>query len=535
MTQYPYQRWKLTQVSLSLEQDEAQLPEVVAQILKVQQSAILNLKIMRRGIDARRKRRILRVYTIAFDLPLDVSVPVHLQNSGTLQPLDKTQDTRCHYVRPSATQRIVVAGMGPSGLFAALELAHSGHSVTLLERGAPVAERVRDVETFWSGGALNPQSNVQFGEGGAGTFSDGKLTTRIKHPLAARVMETFVACGASEDIRIDAKPHIGTDVLRTVLVNLRSELRSLGVEIRYHSQLTDLEIEHGCVKGVVVNASEQIHCDAVVLAVGHSARDTYTMLYQRGIAMEPKPFAVGVRVEHPASLINSIQYGMESHPRLPTAEYALSWNDRNSGRGVYSFCMCPGGEVVLSSSEEHGVVVNGMSHSRRAGDYSNSALVVGVKPQDFEGHTPLAGVEFQRFWEQKAYAGNGDYRPPAQNMLSFLQRGYAPVNSTCRPGVREEELREYLPAFVYAGLQQALPSFERKMRGFISTEASIIGLETRTSAPLRILRTSGMESVNCNGLYPVGEGAGYAGGIMSAALDGLKVVQAINEQTHVET
>ncbi|MCA1796775.1 MAG: hypothetical protein LC645_04380, partial [Geobacteraceae bacterium] len=416
-----------------------------------------------------------------------------------------------------------------AGIFAALELGRSGHSVTLLERGVPVAERVRDVETFWSGGALNPQSNVQFGEGGAGTFSDGKLTTRVKHPLAARVLDTFISCGATEDIRSDAKPHIGTDVLRTVLVNLRAQLRTAGVEIRYRSRLTDLEIEHGCIKGVVVNASEQIHCDSVVLAVGHSARDTYAMLYQRGIAMEPKAFAMGVRVEHPVSRINAIQYGMESHPRLPSAEYALSWNDRSSGRGVYSFCMCPGGEVVLSSSEEHAVVVNGMSHSRRAGEYSNSALVVAVRPQDFEGQTPLAGMEFQRYWEQKAYAGNGDYRPPAQNMLSFLQRGYAPVNSTCRPGVREDELRTFLPPFVFAGLQQALPHFERKMHGFISTEASLVGLETRTSAPLRVLRTATMEAVNCTGLYPVGEGAGYAGGIMSAALDGLKVVEAINQ------
>jgi len=535
LSHHPHQCWKLAQVSLTLEQEEAQLPKVVAQTLKVQQSAILNLKIIRRGIDARRKRRIVRVYTLVFDLPWDIRVPVHLQDSGTLQKVEKFPVNGSHYVPPSKIQRVLVVGMGPAGLFAALELARSGHNVTLLERGAPVEERVRDVEIFWSGGELNPQSNVQFGEGGAGTFSDGKLTTRVKHPLAARVLETFIACGAAEDIRIDAKPHIGTDVLRTVLINLRTQLRSAGVEIRYHSRLTDLEIEHGCIKGVVVNASEQIHCDAVVLAVGHSARDTYSMLYQRGIVMETKPFAMGVRVEHPASLINSIQYGMESHPRLPTAEYALSWNDPSSGRGVYSFCMCPGGEVVLSSSEKFGVVVNGMSHSKRAGDYSNSALVVGVKPQDFEGQTPLAGVEFQRYWEQKAYAGNGDYRPPAQNMLSFLQRGYAPVNSTCRPGVREEELRAYLPAFVYSGLQQALPYFERKMRGFISTEASLIGLETRTSAPLRILRTSGMESVNCTGLYPIGEGAGYAGGIMSAALDGLKVVQAINEQIHGET
>jgi hypothetical protein len=530
LTHNPHQHWKLTQVNLTLEQSEEQLPEVVALMLQIQPELIANLQIMRRGIDARRKRRIVRVYTLTLDLPRDIKVPKHLQESGTLRIGEKATAPGSHVVYTSRTQRITVVGMGPAGLFAALDLARSGHDVTLLERGAPVEERVRDVETFWSGGGLNPQSNVQFGEGGAGTFSDGKLTTRVKHPLAAEVLETFISCGAAEDIRIDAKPHIGTDVLRRVLVNMRTQLRSHGVKIRYHSRLTDLEIEHGSIKGVVVNASEQIHCDAVILAIGHSARDTYEMLYHRGISMEPKPFAMGVRVEHPAALINSIQYGVAAHPRLPTAEYALSWNDRSSGRGVYSFCMCPGGEVVLSSSEEHAVVVNGMSYSRRAGDYSNSALVVAVRPQDFAGQSPLAGMEFQRFWEQRAYAGNGDYRPPAQNMLNFLQRGHAPLNSTCRPGVREEALRDYLPPFVYAGLQQALPHFERKMRGFISAEASLIALESRTSAPLRILRTSEMESVNCKGLYPIGEGAGYAGGIMSASLDGLKVAQTINRK-----
>lgn len=535
MNQHPHQRWKITQISLTLEQPETRLLEVLAATLDIQPEFIRNLEILRRGIDARRKRRIVRVYTLAFDLPCDICVPAQLQSSGMLQTLGKSTDHVWHVERPLRGKRIVVVGMGPAGLFAALELARSGHSVILVERGARVEERVYDVEMFWSGGPLNPQSNVQFGEGGAGTFSDGKLTTRIKNPLAAYVLDTFIACGASEDIRIDAKPHIGTDVLRNVLVNLRAQLHALGVDIRYHAQVTDLEIEHECIRGVVVNTSEHIHCDAVVLGIGHSARDTYAMLHRRGIAMEPKPFAIGVRVEHPASLINSIQYGVQSHPHLPAAEYALSWNDRHSGRGVYSFCMCPGGEVVLSSSEVHGVVVNGMSHSKRAGEYSNSALVVAVRPQDFPDKSPLAGIDFQRFWEERAYAGNDDYRPPAQNMLSFLERGYAPVNSTCRPGVREEELRACLPQFVYAGLQQALPHFDKKMRGFVSAEASLIALESRTSAPVRILRTPGMESVTCSGLYPVGEGAGYAGGIMSASLDGLKVVQTINEKAQNRT
>lgn len=524
------QHWKLSEVSLSLAQSEHELRQATADLLQVCASSIENLAIVRRGIDARHKGRILRVYTLEFDLPLDVQVPQQLEKNGRLRLAKAESEPEFIFQRNTTPKEIIVVGMGPAGIFAALELARSGHTVTLLERGAPVEQRTTDVELFWRGGPLNVESNVQFGEGGAGTFSDGKLTTRVKHPFSALVLDTFVACGAPEDIRIDAKPHIGTDVLRNVLVHLRGELRAAGVNIRYHARLTDLNIENGVVRGVEVDVTEHIHCDAVVLAIGHSARDTYAMLQRRGVALEPKPFAMGVRVEHPTELINSIQYGAAPHPSLPAAEYALSWNDRSSGRGVYSFCMCPGGEVVLSSSEENSIVVNGMSRSRRDAQRSNSALVVSVRPEDFASSDPLAGVEFQRYWEQKAFAGKGDYRPPAQNMLSFLLRGYTEVSSSCRPGVREEELRNYLPPFIYRELLQALPQFERKMRGFITAEASLIALESRTSAPVRILRSAQMESLNCLGLYPVGEGAGYAGGIMSAALDGLKVVQAINTQ-----
>jgi len=515
-------------VPLSLTRSEDELGQIVADVLHIHASCIGNLSIVRRGIDARRKGRIVRVYTLEFDLPQDLQVPPQLEKNGRLRLARPEPAPEFSMQRNSAVKKVIVVGMGPAGLFAALELARCGHAVTLLERGAPVEQRTADVEAFWRGGPLNPQSNVQFGEGGAGTFSDGKLTTRVKHPFSALVLDTFIACGAPAEIRINAKPHIGTDVLRNVLVHLRDKLRDAGVASRFHTLLTDLDIEQGVIRGVVVNGSEHIHCDAVVLAIGHSARDTYAMLQRRGIVLEPKPFAMGVRVEHPTALINAIQYGAAPPVQLPAAEYALSWNDRSSGRGVYSFCMCPGGEVVLSSSEENAVVVNGMSRSRRDAQRSNSALVVSVRPEDFGATGPLAGVEFQRYWEQKAFAGNGDYRPPAQNMLSFLHRGSARVSSSCRPGVREEELRAYLPEFVYSGLLQALPQFERKMKGFITAEASLIALESRTSAPVRILRSAQLESLNCRGLYPVGEGAGYAGGIMSAALDGLKVVQAIN-------
>ncbi len=511
-------------------QPEHNLHQVVADLLQIPAAAVGNLSIVRRGVDARRKGRILRVYTLEFELAHDVKLPPQLKESGRLRLIQLEPAPEFSLQRNSTVKKVIVVGMGPAGLFAALELARSGHAVTMLERGAQVEQRTTDVEMFWRGGSLNTESNVQFGEGGAGTFSDGKLTTRVKHPFSARVLDILIACGASEDIRIDAKPHIGTDVLRNVLVRFRDKLRGAGVNLRYHTRLTDLNIENGVIRGVVVNTSEHIHCDAVVLAIGHSARDTYAMLQQRGVALEPKPFAMGVRVEHPKALIDSIQYGAVPHRQLPAAEYALNWNDRSSGRGVYSFCMCPGGEVVLSSSEENSVVVNGMSCSRRDAQNSNSALVVSVHPGDFGSADPLAGVEFQRYWEQKSFAGNGDYRAPAQNMLSFLQGGNAGVSSSCRPGVREVDLRDYLPPFVSNGLVQALPQFERKMKGFITAEANLIALESRTSAPVRILRSAQMESLNCQGLYPVGEGAGYAGGIMSAALDGLKVVQVINSE-----
>ena len=523
-------RWSLSEVRLALGQRETELAAAVAKTLKIKESYVHALTVVRRGLDARNKSRIQRVYTVEFGLSCPDEVLTRIKGAGHLKPAKQVAQTGLDVVRSGTAKTVVVVGMGPAGLLAALELARSGHQVTLVERGAPVEQRIQDVEQFWSGAALDPQSNVQFGEGGAGTFSDGKLTTRVKNPLSAKVLDIFISCGAPENIRIDAKPHIGTDILRSMLVRFRGLLVNEGVSIRYNTCLTDLNIAGGAIRGVVVNGTEHIHCDTVVLATGHSARDIYSMLQRKGMVLQPKPFALGVRVEHPTELINQIQYGMKSHPHLPAAEYALTWNDRVSGRGVYSFCMCPGGEVVLSSSEADTVVVNGMSLSGRDGAYSNSALVVSVRPEDFADadNNPLSGVDFQRYWERKAYGNSRGYCPPAQNMLSFLGRGYAPVSSTCRPKVREEELRNFIPDFVYTGLTQALPYFERKMKGFITQEASLVALESRTSAPVRIVRSENFQAPKCAGLYPVGEGAGYAGGIMSAAIDGLKAAHAIN-------
>lgn len=412
-----------------------------------------------------------------------------------------------------------------------MRLVRQGIQVTLLEQGDPVEDRIKKVDRFWQDGRLDPLSNVQFGEGGAGTFSDGKLTTRLNHPWTSYVLQTLVEFGAPEDILKDAKPHVGTDRLRLVLLNFRKALQGAGVKIRFGCRLTGLAVRGGQICSGIVDGTEEIPCDSLVLAPGHSARDTYRMLSDAGVALQVKPFAVGFRVEHPAELINAIQFGHRDHPRLPAADYALTFNDRQTGRGVYSFCMCPGGEVVNAASEHGALVVNGMSNLRRAGEWSNSALVVSVSATDLEDSDPLAGVRFQQHWERQAFRlGGGSFRAPAQNLLGFLGKGSGPVRSTCRPGVVESDLTRALPRFVAESLRKALPVFDRKMKGFVTGEATLVGVETRTSAPVRILRAEGGQSLTHPGLYPAGEGAGYAGGIMSAALDGLRAAGNIVER-----
>ncbi len=505
---------------------ESVLPDILCRRLQLKPAELLSWVVVRKGVDARRKRQVRFVYTVEFSVADEALFAGRSSDPDLVAVKPPSPETPFPACR--SERRIVIVGMGPAGLFTALRLAEYGMTATLLERGRPIDERLRDVQSYWSRGMLDPQSNVQFGEGGAGTFSDGKLTTRVKDANIAYVLEKLVQFGAPPEIRYLAKPHIGTDRLRDTVKRLRGYLQDRGCTVRFASRLTDIAVHGDRVRGVVVNASEEIPCDLLVLAPGHSARDTYRMLHDRGVQMTAKPFAIGLRVEHPQELINRIQYGVPNDPHLPPADYALAYNDARSGRSAYSFCMCPGGVVVASASEPDGVVTNGMSNHQRNAPYANSALVTTVTPADFGGCGPLAGIDFQRRWERAAYLAGGESgRAPAQNLLAFLGQGRGAVVSSYRPGVVEAELDSVLPPYVTATLRDGIRYFDRKMKGFVTAEATLTGVETRTSAPVRIVRGDDFQSVTLRGLYPAGEGAGYAGGIMSAALDGIRVADRI--------
>ncbi|MBU5638192.1 hypothetical protein KOM00_15800 [Geomonas sp. Red69] len=502
--------------------EESALRPLAAAKLGVRESEITALALVRKGVDARKKGAIKLVYTVRVTLGDESRV----RPCGDLTRVEAEEPRR--FPKLASPERIVIVGMGPAGLFAALRLAEYGLTARVLERGRDVDRRASDVARFWRLGELCEQSNVQFGEGGAGTFSDGKLTTRVKDPNCGWVLERLVDFGAPAEILYAAKPHIGTDRLRAVVRGIRERLIEAGFRIGFESRLTGIGIAKGGVKSVVVNDTDEEPCDSLVLAPGHSARDTYALLNELGVTLEQKPFAVGLRVEHPQALINEIQYGRNAHPSLPPAEYAQTYNNEVTGRSAYSFCMCPGGVVVAAASEAGQVVVNGMSGYRRNGPYANSALVATVGPADFTGNSPLAGVEFQRELERRAFvAGGKGYRAPAQSLLDFIGRGGGRILSSYRPGVTEYDLASLLPAPVAATLREGIEHFDRKMRGFISAEATLTAVETRTSAPLRIVRGADLQSLSHRGLYPTGEGAGYAGGIMSAALDGIRVADAI--------
>ena len=479
--------------------------------------------IYKKSIDARRKSDIHFVYSVAFETK-------NIENkvlSDGIKVLD--EPSSLENIKISTSPRILVVGSGPAGLFAAYTLALGGAKVTLVERGQDVENRKKTVEYFHKTGILNPESNIQFGEGGAGTFSDGKLNTRISSPFQRFVLETFVRCGAPKEILYDAKPHIGTDYLGKTVKNLREEIRALGAQVLFDTCLTDIVVKNEKITGAVLNGSSYIDCDAVVLAIGHSSRDTYKMLYEKGIFMEQKPFAAGVRIEHTRGFINRMQYGdCPFADKLPTADYRLVHN--GDVRSVYSFCMCPGGTVVNASSEEGHLCVNGMSEHARMADNSNSALVVSVRPEDFSSASPLAGIEFQRRYEGAAYricGGKGVVQLAKDFVRDRVSDSFGDVKPSFTGEVQFADLRECLPQFIADTLKEGILEFDKKIKGFSGSGAILTGVEMRTSAPLRIKRDEKFESISHKGLYPCGEGAGYAGGIMSAAVDGIRVAQAI--------
>ena len=531
---------RITELKLPLGHPPEALREAIRARLGLAPDAPLDFTIARRANDARRKSAILMVYSVDVALPDEAAILARAASDPHIRP---TPDTDYRFVAraPKGFEgpRPVVVGAGPCGLFAGLILAQMGFRPIILDRGKVVRERTRDTWGLWRRGVLDPESNVQFGEGGAGTFSDGKLWSQVKDPrfLSRKVLTEFVAAGAPPEILTEAHPHIGTFRLVSMVEHMRAAVEALGGEYRWQHRVEDLLIDTDGggtrrLKGLVLQSGEVMEASHVVLAVGHSARDTFQMLYDRGVHIEAKPFSIGVRIEHPQSWIDRARFGdCARHPDLGAAAYTLSHHCAN-GRTVYSFCMCPGGRVVAATSEPGRVVTNGMSQYSRAEFNANSGLVVGIDPErDYPGH-PLAGIAFQRRWEEAAFrAGGGDYSAPGQRVGDFLagrpSERLGEVVPSYKPGVHLTDLAQCLPAFAMDALREALPVFGRQISGYDHPDAMLTGVETRTSSPVRITRGRDYQSVNIRALFPAGEGAGYAGGILSAAIDGIKVAEAV--------
>jgi uncharacterized protein len=540
---------RLTELRLPLNHTEDALRPAIMARLGLDEADLSSFAVFKRSYDARKKSAVVLIYTVDCELANESAVLAQLSGDPHVRP---TPDTSYHFVGHAPVDfltdqrpRPLVIGFGPCGIFAALILAQMGLRPIVLERGKEVRERTKDTWGLWRQSVLNPESNVQFGEGGAGTFSDGKLWSQISDPrhLTRKVLTEFVKAGAPEEILFVSKPHIGTFRLVSMVEKMRADIEALGGEIRFQQRVTDVRIEDGHIRGVTLASGEALRSDHVVLALGHSARDTFTMLHERGVYMEAKPFSIGYRIEHPQGLIDRARFGPNAgNEILGAADYKLVHHASN-GRAVYSFCMCPGGTVVAATSEPGRVVTNGMSQYSRNERNANAGIVVGISPQDYrqDGLTegpvsPLDGMAFQRFWESRAYElGGGTYEAPGQLVGDFIKgrrsTALGSVQPSYKPGVHLTDLAQpghgSLPDYALAAIREALPAFEKQIKGFSMPDAVLTGVETRTSSPLRITRGKDFQSLNIKGLYPAGEGAGYAGGIMSAGVDGIEVAEAL--------
>jgi len=543
---------RITELRLPLDHAEGALRPAVLQRLGLADTVLKAITVFKRSYDARKKAAIVLIYTIDCELADPADEAALLQRFAADPHVKPAPDTRYRFVghapadlqsdlQASRRPRPVVVGFGPCGLFAALILAQMGLRPIVLERGKEVRQRTQDTWGLWRKNVLNPESNVQFGEGGAGTFSDGKLWSQISDPrhLTRKVLTEFVKAGAPEEILFVSKPHIGTFRLVSMIEKMRADIEALGGEIRFEQRVTDVLIEGDRIRGVTLASGEQLRADHVVLALGHSARDTFAMLHERGVYMEAKPFSVGFRIEHPQSIIDRARFGPNAgNPILGAADYKLVHHAAN-GRSVYSFCMCPGGTVVAATSEIGRVVTNGMSQYSRNERNANAGIVVGIAPKDYAQDptapgpvSPLDGIEFQRRIESRAFElGGGNYEAPGQLVGDFVkgQRSteFGSVQPSYKPGVLLGDLHPSLPDYAIEAIREALPAFERQIKGFSMPDAVLTGVETRTSSPLRITRGKDCQSLNVKGLYPAGEGAGYAGGIMSAGVDGIEVAEAL--------
>lgn len=524
---------RLSNIRLPLDHTKSELGAVILKRLGIQVDGLLSYSVYKRSYDARKKENIKLIYSFNVEVRQEKRV---LRRKNRDKTIRLAPDENYRFVTQAPDnlcQRPLIIGTGPCGLFAGLILAQMGFNPIILERGKLVRERTEDTFNFWRHRILNPESNVQFGEGGAGTFSDGKLHTQIKDKkyLGRKVLTELVEAGAPEEILYISKPHIGTLKLVTIVEKLRNTIQDLGGEYYFQSRVDDLIIEDGQLRGVILANGKKLHHDHVILAIGHSARDTFQMLRQRGVKIESKPFSMGLRIEHPQPLIDKNRFGANAgHPILGAADYKLVHHCSN-GRAVYSFCMCPGGTVLAAASECGTVVTNGMSQYSRNTGNANSAIMVEVFPEDYP-ESPLAGIDFQRNWEQRAFElGGGNYDAPGQLVGDFLSgrpsTEFGIVSPSYKPGVHLGDLRTSLPEYIIKSIREALPVFDKQIQGFIMEDAILTGVETRSSSPIRIVRNKDFQSINISGLYPAGEGAGYAGGILSSAIDGIKVAEAV--------